>query len=321
METLTMKRKRGRPTGDYSRFIGYESPLGLTIMAILETGSRKKEGPHVDAVCVLCGEHSTPRLRDVLRGHSKSGGCLKKQCYLEYCARVVERLDENVVAGVWACRYSGMTRKATADRFGLAYPIADMAQRVYQKKLDAMVADGTAEKIHNQASQPYWNIEDAAGQAGISPAAGRYLTFAAAYRRRAARAEGGQDLAPVANEPQASRSPGMEEDHDDTWWCACISASLVGMIKSRKDWSVARPAQVSFKELKRKNGRLVGEFVPHLEQCESLLARADILPEHREYIQQFVDLVYTTLASRRKRQERARNSATARNRAQPVFQQ
>ena len=41
------KSKRGRPRGDYSRYIGFEGPLGLKIQSIIEDGKRVREGPHV----------------------------------------------------------------------------------------------------------------------------------------------------------------------------------------------------------------------------------------------------------------------------------
>ena len=66
MKTTELKFKRGRPRKDYSKFVGFESPLGLRIEAISEEGNRAREGPHVDALCLRCGERSTPRLRDVL---------------------------------------------------------------------------------------------------------------------------------------------------------------------------------------------------------------------------------------------------------------
>jgi hypothetical protein len=196
----------------------------------------------VDALCLRCGEHSTPRLRDVLSGHSQSGGCRKKECFLAYCDRVVAKLDQAVVARVWSSRYPGLSRKATAAKFKLAYSIMDAAQCAYQAKIDAMIADGTAAKIYELASKPHWDIGSAAAHLGITFETALYLTLAFKSRRRVAQEAAIQTPKIVAEPTEAPA--GTEEGvvHSEIWWCACIAATLVEHIKNRKDWTIASPS-------------------------------------------------------------------------------
>jgi len=307
MKARKLKRKRGRPRLDYSGLVGFEGPMGLRIVRIREEGNRAREGPRVDAVCKQCGEPSHPRLRDVLNGHSKTGGCLKKECFLAYCDRVVARLDESVVAGVWASRFSGMARKATAASFKLAYPIMDAAMRTYQKKLDVMITDGTAEKIYQQASLARWDIGTTASQFGLTCEAVRYLN--SAFRRRlklvqTAPVHGAHTGDEAAQTSETRISSDRTEMQDHIWGCACHAASVVSAVDNRrKDWSIARPGELSFDELKRKKGKLVGKLAWLYEQCALLLEDANLPAEHREDIQEFVDLATSTLSNRRGRQK------------------
>ena len=307
------KLKRGRPRQDFSQHVGYVGPLGLIIEGIRETGPRAREGPHVDAVCLRCGEHSKPRLRDVLSGHSKSGGCRKKECFLAFCDRVVAGLDESVPAGVWACRYAGMTRTATAAKFNLAYPIADAALRKYQTKLDAMIAEGVAEKIHEQASQPHWDIVSAAGRFSLTPEAGRYLTFNAKNRMKAAKA--GATRAPqiareAAKYPNAPVGSIERDAQEHISGCASNAAWVVEKVEKRRNsWSVARPGELSKEELKKIKGEPAGKLAWLYSQCSLLLEDITVPPGCREDIQMFVDLANSTLDNRRGRQIWARDKA------------
>ncbi|MGA9062597.1 MAG: hypothetical protein WB341_13135, partial [Terracidiphilus sp.] len=138
-----------------------------------------------------------------------------------------------------------MSRKATAAKFGLAYPIVDAAQRAYQAKIDAMMADGTAEKVYELTSQPHWDIESAAAHLNLTFETALYLTLALKRRRRIAQEAAIQAKKVVAEPTEAP--VGTEEGvvHSETWWCAFLAATLVEHVKKRKDRTIARPGELS----------------------------------------------------------------------------
>lgn len=309
MKTAKLISKRGRPRKDYSKYVGFESPLGLRIEAISEEGKRVREGPHVNALCLRCGERSTPRLRDVLSGHSQSGGCRKRECFLAYCDRVVAKLDEAVVAGVWSSRYAGLSRKATAAKFGLAYPIVDAAQRAYQAKINAMMADGTAEKVYELASKPHWDIDSAAAHLNLTFETALYLTLTVKRRRRVAQEAAIQAPTIVAEPTEAPAETEEEVVHSETWWCAFIAAKLVEHVKERKDRAIARPGELSPGELRRTKGKLKGSMAEIYEQCIALVDDVAVPRGFREEMREFIDLADQTLANRRKRWKRGRDKA------------
>jgi hypothetical protein len=321
VKTTGLTPKRGRPRKDYSQFVGFESPLGLRIEAIPDEGKRAHEGPHVDALCLLCGERSTPRLRDVLSGHSQSGGCRKRECFLAYCDRAVARLDQAVVARVWSSRYAGLSRKATATKFGLAYPIVDAAQRAYQAKINAMMADGTAEKIYELASQPHWGIGSAAAHLDLTFETALYLTLAFKSRRRVAQEAAIQATKIVAEPTEAPAGTEAEVVHSEIWWCAYIAATLVEYVKNRKDRTIAPPGELAPGELKRTKGKLRGAMAEIYEQCVVLLEDVAVPRELRADMQEFVDLANETLASRLKWQKRAIDAAIRQKQLKAEFQQ
>jgi hypothetical protein len=321
VKATELTSKRGRPRKDYSGYLGFESPLGLRIEAILDEGKKAGEGPHVDALCLRCGERSTPRLRDVLRGHSQSGGCRKKECYLAYCDRAVARLDQTDVAGVWSSRYAGLSRKATAAKFKLAYPIADAAQRAYQAKVDAMMADGTAGKIYELASQPHWDIRSAAAHLNLTFEVALYLTLALKKGRRVTQ-EAAIQVPKIVAKPIVA-PVGIEAGvvHSEIWWCAFIATTLVEYVKNRKDRTIAPPGELASGELKRTKGELRGATAEIYEQCVELLEDVAVPGKFRADMREFVDIANLTLARRRDRQERAADTAVRQKQLKANLQQ
>lgn len=317
MEDGKLRAKRGRPRKDYSEYIGSEGPLGLRIESIIDEGKRTREGPHVVAVCSLCGERSTPRLRDVLRGHSRSGGCRKKQCFLEFCDLAASRLSESVVAGVWAARYCGDARKATASRFKLRPPIADAALRRYQSKLDGMLQDGKAEKIYHLVSQPGRSFQKVAADFELPLTAVRYLTLAAFNRARRVQAALNESNAQVSNSIDSTMSIPQPVEHDEIWWCACLSWIIVDHVGKRqgpwaKTWP---PGELGKDDLRRRGGKLVGSLADLYHQAKSFLTSENLPIKYREDIEMFVDLADRTLANRQGRQLRAAREHAGKNKA------
>ena len=154
MKAVQLKSKRGRPRANYDGEIGVVYPLSRSMIVAINDGPRAGAGVKVTAECLDCGTFFPTRLSYLRTGKTKCCGCLKKKNYLAYCDRRVAELDDAVKAGIWISRYMGSTREAVAAKFRLDRGIADAAQRVYQRRIDAMISDGKALEILRVASTP-----------------------------------------------------------------------------------------------------------------------------------------------------------------------
>lgn len=154
MKAVQLKSKRGRPRANYDGEIGVVYPLSRSMIVAINDGPRAGAGVKVTAECLDCGTFFPTRLSYLRTGKTKCCGCLKKKNYLAYCDRRVAELDDAVIAGIWISRYMGSTREAVAAKFRLDRGIADAAQRVYQRRIDAMISDGKALEILRVASTP-----------------------------------------------------------------------------------------------------------------------------------------------------------------------
>jgi hypothetical protein len=154
VKAVQLKSKRGRPRANYDGEIGVVYPLSRSMIVAINDGPRAGAGVKVTAECLDCGTFFPTRLSYLRTGKTKCCGCLKKKNYLAYCDRRVAELDDAVIAGIWISRYMGSTREAVAAKFRLDRGIADAAQRVYQRRIDAMISDGKALEILRVASTP-----------------------------------------------------------------------------------------------------------------------------------------------------------------------
>jgi hypothetical protein len=154
VKAVQRKSERGRPRLNYDQEIGVVYPLSRSMIVAIHDAPRAGVGVKVTAECLDCGTFYPTRLSYLRTGKTKCCGCLKKKNYLAYCDRKVAELDDTVIAGIWISRYKGSTREATTAKFRLARGIADAAQRVYQRRIDAMIADGKALEILRVASTP-----------------------------------------------------------------------------------------------------------------------------------------------------------------------
>ena len=154
MKAVQLKSKRGRPRANYDGEVGVVYPLSRSIIVAIHDAPRAGVGVKVTAECLDCGTFFPTRLSYLRTGKTKCCGCLKKKNYLAYCDRRVAELDDAVKAGIWISRYMGSTREAVAAKFRLDRGIADAAQRVYQRRIDAMISDGKALEILRVASTP-----------------------------------------------------------------------------------------------------------------------------------------------------------------------
>ncbi|HEV2486224.1 MAG TPA: hypothetical protein VGT08_11895 [Terracidiphilus sp.] len=203
-----------------------------------------------------------------------------------------------------------MARKATAERFKLAYPIVDAAQRKYQAKLDSMISDGTAEKIYEQAASPFWSIDGAASKFGISVQAGSYLVFSFKYRTRVLRT-----VAPVSEKDDAAQvsapaaKAGESEQAAEIRKGALVAHLVVEHVTNRKDWHLSRSGEFTVGELRMTKGSLVGTVAEIHRQCVEMLEDQNIDPLYRGTFQELIDLANDTLDNRRERWKRGRDRA------------
>ena len=140
----------GRPEVDYSQWVG-TTHFGLKILRVFRTGI-KKAGPRVETVCIgqdeqgkACGAiTSDARLRDVLRGHTKSCKCRRVSVFKKNINKQVDRLKQPVIAAMWSAHFDGATRKTIAFTHRVIAPVVDFAIRRYQKILDGCLSRGRA---------------------------------------------------------------------------------------------------------------------------------------------------------------------------------
>ena len=191
MKAVQLKSKRGRPRANYDGEIGVVYPLSRSMIVAINDGPRAGAGVKVTAECLDCGTFFPTRLSYLRTGKTKCCGCLKKKNYLAYCDRRVAELDDAVIAGIWISRYMGSTREAVAAKFRLDRGIADAAQRVYQRRIDAMISDGKALEILRVASTPVRDYSRtgsavAAETFGLPQAVVQYLTSVGKNKLKAA---------------------------------------------------------------------------------------------------------------------------------------
>src|ERR1035438_8554556 len=184
-----------------------------------------------------------------------------------------------------------------------------------------MMADGTAGKIYELASQPHWDIRSAAAHLNLTFEVALYLTLALKRARRGAQ-EAAIQVPKVAEEPIVT-PVGIEAGavHSEIWWCAFIAATLVEYVKNRKDWTIAPPGELAPGELKRTKGKLRGAMAEIYEQCVGLLEDVAVPREFRADMREFVAIANQTLARRRGRQERAADAAIRQERLKANLQQ
>jgi hypothetical protein len=195
----------------------------------------------------------------------------------------------------------------------LPYGVMDAAQRKYQAKLDAMLSDGVAKKIYEQASLPHGDIASAAGSFNLPAAAGQYLTFAAKRRLMAVQKPVGQATETSVKVADCTSAPVGAGDSDaqlHVWGCASHAAFIIGEVENRrKDRSIAPPGELTKKELKRTNGQLVGTLAWLYNECCSLKEEVTVPQKMMDDIREFLDLANQTLDNRRSRQIWARDKA------------
>lgn len=284
-ESQTVKRKRGRPRGDYSSLVD-TIVNGHRILEVVD-GPRSGDGVMVVVECPECGESYTKRLRSLRTEGVKGCSCVRSRIFRAYLDRQISKLSPEVIAGCWVSRKT-KTRLQTAAKFGLPIEVVDAAYRKYQTKLDSMVEVGKA--LHRMVNEEHGyrvSVAEAAAGFSLSVEAAHYLISVAARRIQA------------DNEETESRS-------SDASWIADRAAAAVKLVEKRScrdtqqhgKW--CRPHELAEWEFQRRKGRLQGSLVPLYGACKQV-DRALLNDSQAAAVKEFLDIAESTLANRQVR--------------------
>jgi hypothetical protein len=149
VKSADQPNKGGRPRKSYDYLIGTTHNF-LVIDRIFRGAEHE---PYADTTCTRCGTHTECRLRDILKGHTKSCKCLRPEQYLINVNDQAERLPEQKVAEMWSMHYAGATRWDIAWKHKLAAVVVDFALRRYQRFLDGYTTRGLALWLAEQTIQ------------------------------------------------------------------------------------------------------------------------------------------------------------------------
>src|ERR1035437_638204 len=149
VKSVDQSNKGGRPRKSYDHLIGTTHNF-LVIDRIFRDAEHE---PRADTTCTRCGTHTECRLRDILKGHTKSCKCLRPEQYLINVKDQAARLPEQKVAEMWSMHYAGATRWDIAWKHKLAVVVVDFALRRYQRFLDGYTTRGLALWLAEQTIQ------------------------------------------------------------------------------------------------------------------------------------------------------------------------
>ena len=295
MKAVQLKSKRGRPRANYDGEVGVVYPLSRSIIVAIHDAPRAGVGVKVTAECLDCGTFFPTRLSYLRTGKTKCCGCLKKKNYLAYCDRRVAELDDAVIAGIWISRYMGSTREAVAAKFRLDRGIADAAQRVYQRRIDAMISDGKALEILRVASTPVRDYSRtgsavAAETFGLPQAVVQYLTSVGKNKLKAA---------------QQTDENAREEARSAVGKAECILELVAERIRMKE-----YPANELPKEFLRQTLRneVVGDYRMQYLECRNVNRRL-LTSQDIETIDTALEICDRTLRNQRARYEWAKKNA------------
>jgi hypothetical protein len=274
-------KRGGRPPKDFSPEIG-KIYNRLIIRAILKPGQKADHSGarKVTVECLDCGKKSVTRLENVRSGHTKTCGCAKKAAYLQHLTRQVAKLLPGRIAELWSARRSGLSRAQCAKEYRIDGPVLDHALRTYERHLDKLVQDDVGEEIHGKLNVAGATVESVAAELGLTAQAVPYLLKAA--RRTALK-----NVERIKNIVAFAK-----------WVC--------GRVENRSaNYKEYRRGELSFKELRRKNGQLVGYYAELYQECLDLL-QCELDHYDRSTITEFVRLAGWTLDNRSDRLNRTK---------------
>ena len=301
MKAVKPKSKRGRPRANYDHEIGVIYPLSRSIIVAILDAPRGGVGVRVTAECLDCGTFYSTRLSYLRSGKTKTCGCLKKKNYLAYCDKKVDKLEDATIAGVWISRYKGSTREATAAKFGLAREIADAAQRVYQRRIDAMIADGKAQEVLRVASIPVRDYTRtgsavAAEFFGLPEEVVQYLISVGKNKMKAA---------------QQTDEDAREEARSAVCKAECILELVAEQVRLKEFRAYELPKDFLRQTL---SNEVVGEYRMHYFECKNV-NRTLLTPQEVETIDAALEICDETLSSQRARYNWAKNKAIQKSKA------
>jgi hypothetical protein len=283
VKAVQLKSKRGRPRANYDGEVGVVYPLSRSIIVAIHDAPRAGVGVKVTAECLDCGTFYPTRLSYLRTGKTKCCGCLKKKNYLAYCDRRVAELDDAV------------TREAVAAKFRLDRGIADAAQRVYQRRIDAMISDGKALEILRVASTPVRDYSRtgsavAAETFGLPQAVVQYLISVGKNKLKAA---------------QQTDENAREEARSAVGKAECILELVAERIRTKE-----YPANELPKEFLRQTLRneVVGDYRMQYLECRNVNRRL-LTSQDIETIDTALEICDRTLRNQRARYEWAKKNA------------
>lgn len=275
------KAKRGRPRGDYTNLVGTMCN-GHEILSVLE-GPRSRQGVKVVARCPKCGHPFETRLRR-LRGENPKGcRCVRSEKYREYLKRRLSELRPETIAGCWVSRRS-MTRKKTAAKFGLRVEVVDAAQREYQTKLDLLIENRTALRLHRMirgADGDPVTMTGAGAEFGLPMEAVQYLVSAGARQMK-------EDSANAAFQLSCSQLMAL--------WASKVLSEVEQRESKRKRW-IGWVPELMPKELRMEKGKLVGRHAALYEFCMYGYL-SGLNRDERADVDEFLEIARRTLANR-----------------------
>ena len=295
MKAVKPKSKRGRPRVNYDHEIGVIYPLSRSIIVAIHDAPRGGVGVKVTAECLHCGTFYSTRLSYLRSGKTKCCGCLKKKNYLAYCDRKVAELDDAFIAGIWISRYMGSTREATAAKFRLAKGIADAAQRVYQRRIDAMIVDGKALEILRVAPTPVRDYS----RTGSAVAA---ETFGLPE-------EVVQYLISVGKNKVKTVQQRDEDAREEASSAVCKAECILELVAERFTLKEYPANELSRESLRRTlSNEVVGDYRMQYFECKDV-NRTLLTPREIETIDAALEICDRTLRNQRERYEWAKNNA------------
>ncbi len=297
MKAVQLKSKRGRPRANYDGESGVVYPLSRSMIVAIHDGPRAGAGVKVTAECLDCGTFFSTRLSYLRTGKTKCCGCRKKKNYLAFCDRRVAELDDAVIAGIWISRYMGSSREAVAAKFRLGRNkgIADAAQRVYQRRIAAMISDGKAVEILRVASTPVRDYTRtgsavAAEVFGLPEEVVQYLISVGKNKMKAAQ--------PTDDDARDEASSAVSK-------AECILELVAARFRMKE-----YPANELPKEFLRQtlSNEVFGDYGMHYLECRNV-NRALPTSQEIETIDAALDICDRTLRNRRARYEWTKKNA------------
>lgn len=130
--------ERGRPRKDRSEYVNRQYNQ-LFVLAIRRSDQTKH--PMCRVKCLACGQKSTKRIDDVVRGRVKTCGCGAKKAFDDYISRRLAKLSDSEIEKIWCQAQEGRSSRDLAVELKNQKAVVDAAIRKHQRRLDDMTEE------------------------------------------------------------------------------------------------------------------------------------------------------------------------------------